>query len=44
MCIRDRNYAKDKCKVGDTVKVELRRQGEKVTVDLVLKDANQLAS
>ncbi len=42
--ISELNYAKDKCKVGDTVKVELRRQGEKVTVDLVLKDANQLAS
>ena len=42
--ISELNYAKDKCKVGDTVKVELRRQGQKVTVDLVLKDANQLAS
>lgn len=42
--ISDLNYAKDKCKVGDTVKVELRRNGETLTVDLVLKDANQLAS
>lgn len=42
--ISELNYAKDQCKVGDTVKVDLKRQGEKVTVDLVLKDANQLAS
>lgn len=42
--ISELNYAKDKCKVGDTVKVELQRQGQKVVVDLVLKDANQLAS
>ena len=42
--ISELNYAKDKCQVGDTVKVELNRQGEKVTVDLMLKDANQLAS
>lgn len=36
------NYAKDQCKVGDTVKVGLVRNGKEITVDLVLKDANQL--
>ena len=29
-------------KVGDTVKVGLVRNGKEITVDLVLKDANQL--
>ena len=36
------NYAKDQCKVGDTVNVGLVRNGKEITVDLVLKDANQL--
>ena len=36
------NYAKDQCQVGDTVEVGLIRGGQEITVDLVLKDANQL--